>query len=227
MGTKMNVLSRGTSNVSVQEAIRSAIFSGEITPGSQLKQSNIAEKLGVSQGPVREALGRLVEEGLVDMIPYHGMFVRKLSQRDVNEIYLVRTVLEVLALRLAFEKLRNTENRKTLQDLFTRAVDTAKHNDTEGAVAADLWFHRFLVEVTDNSHLIKMWDSLLAQARYILTRLYALDNGSNVIGLVLNHEKLLESIYEGNLDEAIRLLEGHLEFARKTLIEKWEGVTMD
>ena len=227
MNSKMGILERGTSYDSVLEALRAAIIAGEFQSGSQLKQSVIAEKLGVSQGPVREALGRLTVEGLVETIPFRGMFVRKLAKCDVEEIYQVRMALEVLAFRLAFNTLREPKNIQMLEKLLVVTVEAAKTPDYEAAVAADLNFHRYLVELSDNTRLLKIWDSLLAQARFILSKLYALNEGANIMNLALNHEKLLISINEGDLNESIRMIEEHLEFARISLLDNWEEVVRE
>lgn len=224
MKSTIDLILRDTSNDSVLEVLRAAIIAGEFTPGTQLKQSVIAEKLGVSQGPVREALGRLTVEGLVETIPFRGMFVRKLTKRDVDEIYQVRIGLESLALRLSFNILRMPEKIRELEKMLLDAIEVSKTGDHEAAVVADLNFHRYLIEKSDNHQLLKIWDSLLAQARNVLSRLYALEGGKNIMSLALNHEKLIQSIQEGNLDETVKLIEEHLDFARVKLLTNWDDV---
>src|ERR671935_2862006 len=89
----------------VHERLREQIFSGELEPGAELAEVALSEQLGVSRGPVREALGRLASEGLVTVRPRRGAVVRSLSAEEFLEAYQVREALEVMAVRLAMPKL--------------------------------------------------------------------------------------------------------------------------
>lgn len=221
MATKLDVLARGTSNVGVLEALHAGIISGAIKPGSQLKQSEIAEGLGVSQGPVREALSRLVEEGLVILIPYRGMFVRTLTKSDVEEIFQARMAIETFVFELVFEDLRLPENLHFLRHLMETAVETSRVENGEIALAAYINLHRFLMEQGENSLLIKFWDSLVAQSQYILARLYAVDRGVNV-HLDLCAERILQSISDGDITEGIRWIKNDLQQVEVSLLENWD-----
>lgn len=223
----MGVIERGTSLESVLEVLRAAILEGTFPPGLQLKQSVIAEELGVSQGPVREALGRLSEEGLVESIPYRGMFVRKLSQRDMVEIYQLRGALETLAVKLALPRLQHLENIRLLEELVEKAVAAAQHKDEEAAVQADLDFHRTLVQLSGNSRLLKVWDSLLAQARFVLRKLYSLHHRASIETLASNHRLVLNVLKQGDIDQIEAVIEEHLEMARVALLDNWQEVVGD
>lgn len=220
----MGIIERGTSLESVLEVLRAAILDGKFLPGSQLKQSVIAEELGVSQGPVREALGRLSEEGLVESIPYRGMFVRKLAKRDVDEIYQLRGALETLAVKLALPKLQQIENIHLLEGLVEKAVAAAHHEDEEAAVQADLDFHRTLVQLSGNSRLLKVWDSLLAQARFVLRKRYGLHHKASIETLASNHRLVLNVLKQGDIDQIVAGIEEHLEMARVALLNNWQEV---
>jgi DNA-binding GntR family transcriptional regulator len=199
--------------------MRAGIISGAIKPGSQLKQSDIAERLGVSQGPVREALGRLVEEGLVVLIPYRGMFVRTLTKSDVEEIFQARMAIETFVFELVFEDLRMPEHLHFLRHLLETAVETSQNGEI--ALAANINLHRFLMEQGENSLLIKFWDSLVAQSQYILARLYALDRDANV-RLDLCAERILQSISDGDITEGIRWIKNDLQQVEVSLLENWD-----
>lgn len=221
----MGVIERGTSLEGVLEVLRAAILDGRFPPGSQLKQSVIAEELGVSQGPVREALGRLSEEGLVESIPYRGMFVRKLTKKDVDEIYQLRTALETLAVKLALPKLRQGGNVRLLTELVEDAISAAHQGDEEAAVQADLIFHRTLVQLSGNSRLIKVWDSLLAQARFVLRKHYAVQNKAGLETLASNHLVVLNALkQDDDIGRIIKIIEEHLDIARVGLLENWQEV---
>jgi DNA-binding GntR family transcriptional regulator len=217
-------IERGTSIDSVLEVVRNSIIAGELSPGSQLKQNIIADELGVSQGPVREALVRLTEEGLVESIPYRGMFVKILTAKDVEEIYQIRCALEVLACTLAFQKLRQPEIVQMLEGLVEATSNAAEEYHIEAAVDADLNFHRTLVKISGNSRLLKTWDSLLAQARSVLRKLYTMDNGANIRSLAANHKIILEAIKKGDLAQVSARIEEHFETARETLFNHKDEV---
>src|ERR671935_2751496 len=93
----------------VHERLREQIFSGELEPGAELAEVALSEQLGVSRGPVREALGRLAAEGLVTVRPRRGAVVRSLSKDEFVEAYQVREALEVLAVRLPVSR-READN---------------------------------------------------------------------------------------------------------------------
>lgn len=221
MATKLDVLPRGTSNVGVLEALRAVIISGAIKPGSQLKQSEIAERLGVSQGPVREALSRLVEEGLVVLIPYRGMFVRILTKDDVEKIFQARMAIETFVFKLVFEDLRMPENLHFLRHLFEMEIETSRVENGEIALAANINLHRFLMEQGENSLLIKFWDSLVAQSQYILVRLYAVDREA-IVRLDSCAERVLQSIGDGDITEGIRWIKNDLQQVEVSLLENWD-----
>ncbi|MCB0025436.1 MAG: GntR family transcriptional regulator, partial [Caldilinea sp.] len=87
-----------TLKANVTEILRQLIIEGTLAPGTEFNQAQIAEQLGVSRGPIREALGQLEQEGLLQSVPYKGVIVTPLTRKYVEELYSVRTALELLAL---------------------------------------------------------------------------------------------------------------------------------
>jgi DNA-binding GntR family transcriptional regulator len=152
----IEVLQRDTSPEAVLELLRKRIIDGTFQPGMQLKQSIISSQLGVSVSPVREALIRLVEEGLVENPPYRGMFVRRLTPKDVVEIYQLRLALEFLAIQLDLPKFQIPENLEKAYQLVQHIHESERANDFEQATISDLNFHRYFVELSGNSRLLKI-----------------------------------------------------------------------
>lgn len=209
------------------ESIRDAILDGTFPPGVQLKQSVLADRLGLSQGTVREALVRLREEGLIEAIQYRGSYVRRLTHEDVKEIYELRAGLETHAAYLALPRLREGNTLSELEAYISPIINAVDRGDQSTAVEADLEFHRHLVELSNNSRLIKIWDSLLAQSRYVLGKLYLLEMQNLPQKLPLNHTKIIAALKSENMEEIREAIHIHMNSASQTLLEHWEHISKD
>jgi DNA-binding GntR family transcriptional regulator len=209
---------RDTSLDVVMEYIRNAILDGTFPPGIQLKQSVIANNLGVSQGTTREALIQLVGEGIVENQPFRGMFVRQLDQKDVEEIYQLRLVLESLAVKIALPTLKAPEHMQKLEILVAETIRAEEEGNYEQAVANDLAFHHYIINVTGNQRLINFWDSLLAQSRYILRQLYRVEHELFHESMAQNHSIILEGIQAQDIPAVQKILEEHMEYAMIRLV---------
>jgi DNA-binding GntR family transcriptional regulator len=214
-----DILQRDTSLEMTAEFLRNQILNGVYKPGMQLKQSIIASQLGVSQGPTREALIQLEGEGLIEKIPYRGMFVRILREKDVEEIYQLRGALEILAIRVCLEKLTQEENLDKLESMYHEIIQAEESGDYNRVVQADLGFHRFLVEMSCNKRLLDIWDSLLAQCRYLLRRLYEVQNSQRGESLAKNHDLILDAIRTGNFEHITKVMLEHMDFAQVEFIK--------
>ena len=214
-----DILQRDTSLEMTAEFLRNNILNGVYKPGMQLKQSIIASQLGVSQGPTREALIQLEGEGLIEKVPYRGMFVRILREKDVEEIYQLRGALEILAISICLEKLKKIENLDRLDKMYDEVIQAERDSDFNRAVLADLGFHRFMVELSGNKRLLAIWDSLLAQCRYLLRRLYEFQNKTQGISLAKNHDLILGALRTGDFDQISRVMLEHMDFAKVEFIK--------
>ena len=216
---KKRILKRDVSLESIVELLQRDIIDGVYFPGRQLKQTEIASMLGVSQGPVREALIRLVSEGLVENVPFRGMFVRKLEKSDVEEIYQLRTVLETLAVKLALSTLKQEKHFNKLRMFIERNTQAESEGNFSLAAEMDLGFHRYIIELSENTRLINIWNSLLAQSQYALRQLYEneIQKQGNVETLAKNHLLLLDVIRKGTRTEIGKALVDHMETASNRL----------
>jgi DNA-binding GntR family transcriptional regulator len=216
---KKRTLQRDVSLESIVELLQRDIIDGVYIPGRQLKQTEIASMLGVSQGPVREALIRLVSEGLVENVPFRGMFVRKLEKTDVEEIYQLRTALETLAAKLALSTLKQEKHLAELREFIKQITQAESEGNFSLAAEMDLGFHRYIVELSENIRLINIWNSLLAQSHYALRQLYEneIQKQGNVNTLAKNHLPLLDVIQKGTLNEIGEALADHMETASNQL----------
>lgn len=192
----------------VFNTLRQAILKGELAPGERLMEIQLAEKLGVSRTPIREAIRKLELEGLVLMIPRKGAEVAKISEKSLKNVLEVRRSLEELAIELACERMSEAEmaELETAQKGFRSAI--AKGN-VMAIAEADEHFHDVIYLGTDNDKLVQMLNNLREQMyRYRLE--YIKDKDKRQV-LLLEHEHILESLRSRNMPEAVRAAREHID----------------
>lgn len=152
-------LKRETMSAQISTLLRSAILTGELEPGAQVVESALAMRLGVSRGPLREAMRQLVDEGLLVSVPFTGTRVVDISVQDINDIYGMRTCLE----QFAFEQIWDQRNDAFKSELTQRKValkDAIDRADDVGAIEAELDLHGLAYEHTGNRILLNSWTGL-------------------------------------------------------------------
>ncbi|MGL6015391.1 MAG: GntR family transcriptional regulator, partial [Selenomonadaceae bacterium] len=143
----------------VCETLRAAIRKGILKPGERLMEIQLAEELGVSRTPVREAIRKLELEGYVIMMPRRGTYVANLSIRDVNEVFEIRTSLDSLASGLAAERITDEELER-MQRLLVMIGEYIEKNDMEKIVETDTEFHDILYQASRNTRLVGIISNL-------------------------------------------------------------------
>lgn len=146
----------------VAKLIRKMIFNGTLKPSERLNQAQLAEKMNISRGPIREALRMLQNEGLIKHETNKGTFVATLSTQDAYEIYTLRALLEAEAAQVAVENLTDNDFIK-LEDLLKKFYSTMEENDLESQAHCDILFHRTIVEASKHQRLINMHRQLDTQ----------------------------------------------------------------
>lgn len=192
--------------------LRGRIERGEIPPSARLDERAIAEELSVSRTPLREAIGKLTKEGLVEHRPYVGNFVRVLNAKQINEIYEVRKVLEGLAVRIAVPKFTPelvAEVRAALLD--TEAALAA--GDMAEYSAADQRFHAVFVRVAGNETLFETLDRLRLQIGMI--RMAANQDPAIVARTAMERPRILAALEARDAERAARLMQEHIEGVRE------------
>ncbi|OON81943.1 GntR family transcriptional regulator [Streptomyces tsukubensis] len=157
-------------SVRAREAVRRRIVDGRYAQGARLVEREVAEELGVSRVPVREALRDLVAEGLLELLPHSGVRVRRLERADVEHLYEVWEPLAVQASRLAARRAAAGEapgELRALGALLDRASDAAARDDGTHEVAAHTAFHEAVVALTGNPLLARTMDQLSGQLQLI------------------------------------------------------------
>lgn len=209
---------------SVTEAIRQVILQGDLLPGAQVNQAQIAEQLGVSRGPVREALGQLEEEGLIKNVPYKGTFVTEITSDYITELYSIRRVIETFAARQA--AIRATpEELQELRTLLDQMYATAERDDMAQMGTLDIRFHYLIISAAHHSMLLQMWKSIEMGVRRCLAlrhRIYR-----RPIDVIGTHPDILAALEAGDAELASTILDAHIAEAGEYLLRSWAQAQTD
>lgn len=200
--------------------LREAILSGQFKPDERLGEQFLAKNLGVSRGPIREALNRLEREGLVIIHRNRGAFVARLSREDVEEVYSLRLALEKLALQLAIQN-ANTSDLDEMQAIIDTMASYLEGGLTEQAGAElDVRFHDILYRSTNHKRLYDCWENLRPQIHiFLLSRAAA--NSDFRQYAVAGHQAILDAIRDKDEAGAIAILEDHLQVAYDRVIKSY------
>jgi len=200
--------------------IRRLIASGELSPGDRVKEVEISNALGISRGPVREAVRRLCGTGLLVAIPNHGSSVVLLTEATVRDAYEVRERLESLAASLAAQNMTDTERMQLLSMLDEHEEVMRQTSATSYPSGDSDWdFHLRILLASRNSYL---WRICGEELRDIMTLMRAQHASSEPRGLraLQEHRWIAESIRDGNADLAGALMTSHIRAARDNLLGK-------
>lgn len=191
--------------------LKDQIVSHRLPAGEKLNVDKLARELDVSRVPIREVLARLAAEGLVQSVPFKGMFVSGMSERDIMEIFQIRMELEPLALRSAFDRIPPD----LLQDIGGKEHDAATPFETIKRMNEDL--HFLILRYAGNAHLERLVRSYLDQVhRY----LYNVSYENNVSADKEEHQRIIDKILERDQDGAVQALRSHLALALERIREK-------
>jgi len=191
----------------VAEALRERIAKGELAPGARVVELEISRELGVSRSPVREALMRLADEGLLTILPYRGAVVAPLQRERLTELLEFRLALE----RFALERFIDKADAAAIAGLRTHVAElrrALRAGDRHQAVDEDLSMHRAIVATAGNSLLERAYQSLLAQIRLYIDVTSA--RYQRAEDLATEHEALLEAIERREYPMARKLLDAHI-----------------
>lgn len=205
-----------TTNSYVLAELRAAIASGRLRPGEQVRQDALAERLGVSRVPIREALKILEGEGQVTYAPHRGYFVAELSLADLREVYRIRELLEAEAIGQAVPKMTAADAER-LVELHEDAARCAATGDISGMIAANRQFHFTVFECCDMPRLVRLirllWDATDAyRSRYY-------HDTANRERACAEHEAIVTAIAANDAAEAIRLAAAHRDAAVRALAD--------
>lgn len=210
---------RKTLREQMADILRVKILRLEIAPGERIIEEEISKQYQVSRGPVREALRQLEEEGIISYIPRKGCVVKTLSHRDMQEVYMIRSTLECLAVRIYSGKLTSGAVKRC-REAIDRMEKAGREKDLCEMIEADETFHSILVEETGCEKLFKIWKQLQGGN----TATYYTMNAENLMPYNFvgkNHRKILNLFEQGAETKVIEdAIYAHYMIVPETLYQK-------
>lgn len=208
----------------VFETLKNAIRTGILKPGQRLMEIHLAEQLGVSRTPVREAIRKLELEGYVIMMPRRGTYVANLSIRDINEVFEIRTALDSLASGLAAERISDDELEE-LQRLLVQIGKYIELNDMNKIVEVDTKFHDLLYKASRNNRLVSIISNLREQLTSFRTK--SMSYPGRLSETLEEHRRIVDTIAQGNVQAAEKASQKHMEKSEQTLLKSIKEIKLD
>ncbi len=201
--------------IMIARRLTEAVMDGTLAPGRQLGEVELATQLGVSRGPLREAMQRLVQQGILRSEPHRGVFVVELTADDVTDIYLARSAVEAAACRIVLRRHpQRTADR--LSAACAAMAAAAGQRDPRALAAADMELHQVLITESGSPRLARMADTLFVETRMCLSAL-TVTYGAPV-DLVSEHAAIIEALRAADEELLIELLEAHMRDALSRLL---------
>ncbi|MCQ2519705.1 MAG: GntR family transcriptional regulator [Lachnospiraceae bacterium] len=201
----------------VFHALRRAILTGEIKPGERLMEIHLAQELGVSRTPVREAIHKLEQEGLVSMIPRRGAQVAQISEKGLKDVLEVRRALDAFCAELACERM-TAESAEALEQAY---IDFEKATETKDATIiakADVSFHEIIINSTGNERLITTMNNL-AEQMYRYRFEYIKDESQHKV-LIAEHKVLMDAILSKDVERARNAAMVHIDNQQQSILSQ-------
>ena len=155
---------RTTLEAQALKQIKNAIGSGRLRPGDRIVEEDLAKKMGMSRFPIREAIRALEREGLLVSVPFKGAHIRQLDEKDLEELYALRSGLEELAIRILMDRITK-EKVERLESIVKAMEQATKEGMVEKLISDDVKFHRTLCQLSGNRRLLEIWMTLENQLR--------------------------------------------------------------
>jgi DNA-binding GntR family transcriptional regulator len=202
----------------VVDRIRAAIWSGVYAPGDRLVERRLAHEFGISHIPLREALARLTEEGLVEKLPRRGARVASLTPRMLEEVSSLRVVLEQFVVRRLKDRFTDGAHAE-LQVIVDRMVEAAEKHDLVRVHELDQQFHQRLWELTDHTLLVELAAQMRSRTSHFYRAAAASLGPDEVRRHADSHQQLLDVIASGDRRAAERAMQQHVEQAAQRIAD--------
>jgi DNA-binding GntR family transcriptional regulator len=195
--------------------VREQILSGRIAPNERLIETKIAQEIGTSRTPVREALHNLEIEGLIQSIPRVGYQVKAISAAEVEEICEIRSVIECLAARWAMEKAAPKVIRE-LDKNITATMEKVAQGDVRAFVDLDAQFHEIIARCSGSTRLLEMSQTL--RGHMLRYRVQSIFDEETVLQALKGHQRILRAIEKGEAGDVSAAVQDHLEESKQSIL---------
>lgn len=211
-------IKRVTLRDEVSDYLKKEILTGRLKAGERIVETKIAQELGVSQSPVREAIRELELMGLLESKPYVGSYAKKLSAKDINDAFKVRACLEVLACKEAVHKISEDQLKK-MDTILEEMRVAAEMQNIELFTDLDNNFHRAIIDASEIGMINIMWNMVdLAKWTYIS----AVVSKSSLHEIVDDHRRLYDAMEKKDEEALIQQMTSHLDGFRQELNDYYE-----
>lgn len=217
-------LERSVLSDQVSRVITDGLLSGQFKPGDSLVENVLSEMLGVSRSPIREALVELQKAGLVTKEPGRRAAIRRWSERDLEELFAIRALLEGHAAKLATARMTDRD-LDSLREIVAAMRDAAAGEDFARLVQLDLEFHEVLWSLSGNELLRTVLEGLKQQFRLFLTLNWKFHGGADQVHE--NHQVVIDALEAGDPDRAQDVMQAHVVVERMVASERGAAVTAD
>jgi DNA-binding GntR family transcriptional regulator len=201
------------------EEIEQMIVSGQLRPGDHVNELQLAQRYGVSRGPLRAALGTLTAQGLLEQFKNRGSFVRRVGSREVGEIYQFRGILELAAID-AFATLDLHARQRILErlaDVLLEMKEAVSAADHRRYFSLNLMFHETLISAHGNSKMLNTYRGLVRDL--VLVRRQKLHSAASIARSLQEHHNIVEALTERDVSGARQQLIAHMEQGRKRTVK--------
>ncbi len=200
----------------VADQLRDEILDGRLSAGSRLVETELAERFGVSRGPVRDALAELARAGLAVDLPRRGTFVPSLTEKDLAEVYVIRRAIEEAAVRLAIEQ--GTDQDITAMYATLEQTERAyRADDLAAAWEADMAFHRCICRMSGNGRLLMLFDELSSQTVLLMRTALATHASLGWTPPVEVHRQIADAIRAREPRAASAAVGAHFQYTQDRL----------
>ena len=208
----LQTLDRSVLADQITRIISDGLLNGYLCAGDRLVEGELAQRLGVSRSPVREALADLQRCGLVQREPGRGAVIRKWTEEDLRELYVVRGRVEGFAARLAVERNGSNFDLTTLERCVEQMHHAVEGKDYRRIVQQDIEFHQEIWRLSGSTLVNNVLDNITQAIRFFLTLNWTLFK--DVEHIPQRHEKIIQELRRGDPDIAERVVSDHVQVAR-------------
>ncbi len=200
--------------------LRTAIVIGEFKPGQELVGTELANQIGVSQATLRDAIYTLSVEGLVDTVAYRVPTVKKLSKKNIEDLFSVRNMLEIFAIQQIILTKQTSAAVEELYKICKQMEKAAEQDSLKDVNESDRKFHDTLIKYSGNELLDVLWNIVALRVQQVMS--LRNQKKGDLPQIARNHLAIVKIIEDGNINGAIELITAHIVFVADVIADSWD-----